>query len=231
MDEALNNIQLLICHKIKPNDLCLQVNYTSNYYYLIISFSHQRLLMVFHCSLSESKPLQVSRTLLSILAVLNNAVVWMISTCPPTSKSSSPFNNALITVPKAPITIGIIVTFMIYSFFNSIARSRYLSFFSYSFSFILWSVGIEKSTILQFFCCWLLLGLIFWPRLGDLSVCHSPIGVYVSFSRTAAGLGMNQLFVWSNLHFLQISQWTTLPTQSCLVLYSFWANLLHSLIM
>ena len=29
----------------------------------------------------------------------------------------------------------------------------------------------------------------------------------------------------------QISQWITLPTQSCLVLYSFCANLLHSLIM
>ena len=31
---------------------------------------------------------QVSRTLLSILAVLNNVVVWMVSTRPPTSKSS-----------------------------------------------------------------------------------------------------------------------------------------------
>ena len=33
----------------------------------------------------------ISRTLLSILTVLNNAVVWMISTRPPTSKSSSLF--------------------------------------------------------------------------------------------------------------------------------------------
>ena len=31
--------------------------------------------------------------------------------------------------------------------------------------------------------------------------------------------------------FLHISQWITLPTQSCTVLYSFCANLLHSLIM
>ena len=30
---------------------------------------------------------------------------------------------------------------------------------------------------------------------------------------------------------MHISQWVTLPTQSCLVLYSFYANLLHSLIM
>ena len=53
----------------------------------------------------------------------------------------------------------------------------------------------------------------------------------VLFSRTGAGLCIYHLFVWSNLNFLHISQWITLPTQSCLVLYSFCANLLHSLIM
>ena len=56
----------------------------------------------------------------------------------------------LFTVPKAPITISIIFTCMFHSFFNSQARSRYLSFFSHSFSFILWSAGTAKSTILQF---------------------------------------------------------------------------------
>ena len=59
---------------------------------------------------------QVSRTLHSILAVLNNAVVWMVSTRPPTSKSSSPFSNPLVTVPNASITIGIIVNFMFHRF-------------------------------------------------------------------------------------------------------------------
>ena len=72
--------------------------------------------MVFHWSLSDSKSPQVSKTLLSILSVLNNAVVWMVSTRPPTSKSPSPFNNPSVTVPKAPITISIIVTFMFHSF-------------------------------------------------------------------------------------------------------------------
>ena len=74
--------------------------------------------MVFQWSLSDSKFPQDSRTLLSILAVLNNAVVWMVSTRPPTSKSSSPFSNPLVTVPNAPITIGIIVTCMFHSFFQ-----------------------------------------------------------------------------------------------------------------
>ena len=105
--------------------------------------------MVFHWSLSDSKSPQVSRTFLSILAVLSNAVVWMVSTRPPTSKSFSHFCNPLFTVPNAPMTIVISVNCMFHSFFHSLARSRYLSFFSHSFSFILWSAGTAKSTILQ----------------------------------------------------------------------------------
>ena len=101
--------------------------------------------MVFHWSLSDSKSPQVSKTLLSILAFLNNAVVWMISTRPPTSNSSRPFNNPLVTVPKAPITISTIVTLMFHSFFNSQATSRNLFFFSHSFMFILWSAGTVDS--------------------------------------------------------------------------------------
>ena len=52
-----------------------------------------------------------------------------------------------------------------------------------------------------------------------------------SFSRTRAGLCIYHLFHWSNWNFLHISQWITLPTLSCLPLYSFCSNLLHSLIM
>ena len=37
----------------------------------------------------------------------------MVSTHPPTSTSSSPFYNPLVTVPKAPITIGIIIIIII----------------------------------------------------------------------------------------------------------------------
>ena len=167
--------------------------------------------MVFHWSLSDSKSPQVSRTRLSILAVLS---------------------NPLVTVPNAPITIGTIVTFMFHSFFNSLARSRYLSFFSLSFRFILWSAGTAKSTILQIL--FLLLIIIRSGLLARIrwSVCmlKSHRSLCKSFSRTGAGLCIYHLFVWSNLNFLHISQWITLPTQSCLALYSC-ANLLHSLIM
>ena len=92
---------------------------------------------------------QVSRTPLSILAVLSNTVIWIVSTHLPTSKSSGPFNNPFLIVPKASITIGTIITFMFHSFFNPLARSQYLSFFSHSFSFILWLAGTAKLSILK----------------------------------------------------------------------------------
>ena len=107
--------------------------------------------MVLDWSLSDSKSPQISRTRLRILAVLSNAVVWIVSTRPPTSKSSRPFNNPLVIVPNAPITIGTIVAFMFHSFFNSLARSSNLSFFSLTFRIILWSAVTAKSTILQIF--------------------------------------------------------------------------------
>ena len=190
------------------------------YYYLHWSFSHQRQLMVFHWSLRDSKSPPVSRTLLSILAVLNNVLVWMVSTLPPTSKSSSPFSNPLVTVPKAPITIGIIATFMFHSFFNSLARSRYLSFFSYSFSFILWSAGIVSSIILQilFFLLIIIRSCLLAGVRWSVCMLKSHRSLCVSFSRTGAGLCIYHLLVWSNLNFLHISQWITLPTQSCLTL-------------
>ena len=118
--------------------------------------------MIFHWFLSDSKSPQVSRTRLRILAVFSHAVVWIVSTRPPISKSSRPFNNPLVIVPNAPITIGTIVTFMFHSFFNSLARSRYLSFFSLSFRFILWSAGTAKYSLNVFhfsFSWWFFTGV------------------------------------------------------------------------
>ena len=94
--------------------------------------------MVIHWSLCDIKSLQVSWTLLCFLVDLNNAVVWMVFIRPVFFKSSSPFNNPSMTVPRAPITIHRNVTLMLHSFFISLARSRYLSFFFLSFNFTLW---------------------------------------------------------------------------------------------
>ena len=146
--------------------------------------------MVFHWSLSDRKSLQVSRTLLSILTVLNNAVAWMVSTRPPTSKSSRLLNNPLVTLPKASITMGIIVTFMCHSFFNSPARSRYLSFFSHSFNFILWSAETVKSILFQtlFFLLIIIRSGLLAEIRWSVRTSKSHRSLCVSFSRIGAGM-------------------------------------------
>ena len=52
----------------------------------------------------------------------------------------------------------------------------------------------------------------------------------VLFSRTGAGLCIYHLFVCLNFNFFHSCQWTILPTQPCLVLYSFCAYFLRSLL-
>ena len=71
--------------------------------------------MIFHWSRRNRECHQISRILISILADLHNTVVWMISTGPCIPKSSSPCTNPIVTVPNAPITIGITVTFMLHN--------------------------------------------------------------------------------------------------------------------
>ena len=172
--------------------------------------------MNFNWRLCDSKSPLVSRTLLSILVDLNNAEVWMVSTRPLISKSSS----HLLIVPSASITIGIIVTFIFHVFFfNSLARSRYLSFLSFSFNFTSWFL--------------LLLITIRSDRLAEIrwSVCmlKSQRSLCVSFSRTNVGLCVSRLFIWSSLNFLRNTPWIPLSTLPCRVLYSISAYLQHSL--
>ena len=65
------------------------------------------------------------------------------------------FNNPSATVTRGPIMIAVYITFMFHRFFNSLARSRYLSFFSLSFNFTPLAAGTAKLTFLQvvfFFC-------------------------------------------------------------------------------
>ena len=144
--------------------------------------------------------------------------------------------QSLVTLPRAPITTGITVTLMFHSFFNSLTRSKYLYFFSLSV-LLCGQPGQQSPQFgkfsLSFFS--FLLTIFRSGRLAKISgsVCISKpqSSLYVSFSGTDSGLCIYHLFVWSNFTFLHNSHWITLPTLSCLVLYSFCASLLHSLIM
>ena len=133
--------------------------------------------MVFHRRLSDCKSAEDSKTLLSILAVFNNAVAWMVSTRSPTSKSSRPFNKSLVTVPKAPITIGIIITVMSNSFFQVFSKIKVLiSLFTF---FQFYSVVCRDSKVdnfADFFILLIFIRSVFGPRLVDLFVYQSPIG-------------------------------------------------------
>ena len=79
----------------------------------------------------------------------DSVICWIVSTRPLISMSSCPINNPSVTVPRAPITVGINITFIFHSFFYSLARSKYLFFFLLSFSFNPWLAGTAKSSILQ----------------------------------------------------------------------------------
>ena len=115
----------------------------------------------------------------------------------PISKSPVPFTNTLGTVPNAPLTTGITVTFMFYNFSSSPARSKYLPLFSISFIFTRLSAGTAKSTIQQ--VLFLLLLTITRPRLLvgiRLFFCISKFKIFssVPFTRIDSGFCMYFLF-------------------------------------
>ena len=143
--------------------------------------------MVFNWNLSDSKSPQISRTLLSILADLSNVVVWTISTRPVISESPSPCTIRFVTVPRAPITIGTIVTFMFHSFFNLKARLRYLSLFSFSFNFTLWTAKFTIWQVLSFLLIVIKSGRLVGIR-WFVCISRSQRNLFVSFSRTDSRL-------------------------------------------
>ena len=87
----------------------------------------------FPWKLSDNKSPQVSRTLVSIPADLNNTVVGMAPTLPLISCSPSLFSKPLRTVPNALTTTGTTVTFRFLRIFSFLARSNYYSIFLCSF--------------------------------------------------------------------------------------------------
>ena len=114
--------------------------YLLSFWIFLTSFSHQNKLIAIY-----SKSPQVSRTLLSILANLNNAVGSFDGL-----SSSSDFQlfqfpyHAFETILIASVITSIPV---FHSFLNSLERFKYLSLFLFSLIFTLWSAGMAKITI------------------------------------------------------------------------------------
>ena len=106
--------------------------------------------MVFHGSLNEIKSPQVYKTLLSILADLNDAVVWMISVRPQISNSSIPVTKRLGIIPSAKIKTGITINFMFHTFFLFSGKVQVLVTLFVFFDFTLWSGRLAMSVIRQF---------------------------------------------------------------------------------
>ena len=130
----------------KENETILFLTFPSSLLLLLESFSHKRSVMVYHLTLSDSKSPQVSRILLSILVDQNNAAVIMVWILPPIFNSSNFLCKRLETVLSALITIGIKASHRVYTFLSSLARSKYMSLFSFSLIFIWWSVETTEYT-------------------------------------------------------------------------------------
>ena len=163
--------------------------------------------MVFHKSLSDSKSPQISRTLLSILADLNNAVIWIVLILPQISNSAILFSKSLRANSSAPTKTDITVIFLFLSFFSSQARSKYLFILSLSFIFILWSAWTRKSIDDKF---------IFFLEINTKSDCLIKIGWFIyisksqrisciSFSCINFGLYIYHLLLWWNFNLLHNS--------------------------
>ena len=102
----------------------------------------------------------------------------MVSTRPLIPKYSSPCTNTLVTVTSAPITISITFTFMFHSFYQfSHEVLIFISLFAFLqfYSVVSRNGKVYYSAGSLFFCCWLTLGLVVWPRLGDPFVSQNLI--------------------------------------------------------
>ena len=119
--------------------------------------------MVFHWSLSDSKS-QVFRTILSILGIHNNAVVWMFSTRPLTFKSLSNHHHHHVV-----LVVGISLT---------LSRHFSLSFIASGRSSGLHPVSSHS--------CWM------YVRAGRPAFARPCVGVHISTSLMSSSLLLQQ---------------------------------------
>ena len=131
-------------------------------------------LQVFHTSSNWWFFIHVLETAISRSFLRMLVVVWMVLILPLISCSSSVFSSFLRNLSMVATTIGITVTFIFHNLYCSQARSRYMSVFSLTFIFNLWSAWMAKSmswSILFFLLSGCLAGIgwaiFLWLRLNN----------------------------------------------------------------
>ena len=139
--------------------------------------------------------------LLSILADLNNPVIWLVSIFLFFFLNSSLF-RALVTVPNTPTTTNITHTLMSQSIFSSLVSPVFfpLCTFLYFHSVVCWNFNIHSLTSFSFF-----INTISALHTGIMrSACISKFLriLCVSFSLTDSGFCIYDLVVWSNFDLL-----------------------------
>ena len=150
--------------------------------------------MVFHWSLSDSK----SPRHFSILTILNNVVVWMVSTHPLISKSFGDCTKStnynwdkrhfhVSQIFQFPSKLKIFFLFVFFQFYSMVSHDNKVHNFVCS-PFLL--IIIRSGCLAE----------IRWPVC--MSMSHRSLNI--SFSWTAAGLCIYNLFIWSNFNFLYI---------------------------
>ena len=149
----------------------------------------------------------------------------MVSTRPLIFKSSSPCTNSLVTVPSAPITTGITVTFKFHRFFPFSGKVQVLISL---LAFLQFYPVISRNSEVHYSAGFLFFMTITRSgRLAEVRWCvcisKSQRSLHFSFFRTVSELCIDS--------YSQNRPLAQFPTGSCLVLCSFGANLLELLTM
>ena len=138
--------------------------------------------MVSCWSFSDNRFPQISWTLLSILANLKKSCSLDDLHSSSYSKFSSFYNTPLVTVLRAPVSIGNTIIFIFHSFFQFPCQVLVLILlFTFFFDLALWRPRTSKSTIRRFFI--FLLNIMKSCR-GSVCILKSERSLCVSFSRT-----------------------------------------------
>ena len=162
--------------------------------------------------------LQLSNSFLRILAAPNKAVFCNSPVLIVTPSFSSHASNLLLTTPSAPTTTGTTSRCLVsHSLPISLLRSWYFSSFHLPFHTL---CGPRVKLCPLWLPC-------YFPSQQHMVISHKIL--QFSFSTTPSGWCLYHFSPLLKSYLQKSFKWTNLAILSCLLLYSFCANILHSL--